>query len=110
MTLPKKYRFAENPLDEKVKVVLDINREPISVTYRHPKWKYEKELKVMGLSKNDDLIPSNTPVDDLATMVKANQYILSDRDMHIYEAYIYVRETENGVFGYMSSIKTIPSN
>jgi len=110
MTLPKKYRIKENPLDEKIKVTLDINREPISLRYRHPKWKYEKDLNVMGLSKDDDLIPNNTSVDDLATMVKANQYILSDRDMNIYEAYIYVLETENGVFGYMSAIKTTPSN
>lgn len=108
MTLPAKFRFKLAELKEPIRVALDINKDPISVRFRHDSWEHEKDLTVLGLSKDSDLVPRDLPIEILADMVVGSQYILTDADMNIYEAYIYVINTSNGTIGYMTGVKTKP--
>lgn len=110
MTLPKKYRFKEPALKDKVRVNLNDKLEPENVRFKHTSWDAEKELKILGRSKESDLTPSSLPVDILADLISSNQYILADNDANIYEAYIYVIKTDNGIVGWMNAIKTSPHN
>lgn len=107
MALPAKERFKEPALKERASVVLTIDKEPDRLKFKHKSWPYERELTVLGRSKDSDLM-TDISIDNLANLESAAQYILGDSDMNIYEGVIYVLDTENGTVGYLVAIKSKP--
>lgn len=109
MALPGKQRFKALDI-EKVRVELNATKEPISVRYKHKSWPGDKELRVMGFATNEDIVPTDMSVSEVAELFSSGQYILADKDMNMYEAHIYVIDTPNGWVGYMNVIRTNPSS
>ena len=109
MALPGKQRFKATDVD-KARVTLNATKDPVSVRYKHKSWPHEKDLRVMGFANDEDLIPTDMSVSEVAELFSSGQYILADRDMNMYEAHIYVIDTPNGWVGYMNVIKTNPDS
>ena len=109
MALPAKQRFKALEVD-KVRVELSVSKDPLYTRFKHPSWPLEKELKVMGFSKNEDLIPTDVSMVDTSEMFSSAQYILADKDMNMYEGYIYILDTPNGFVSYLTKLKTNPTS